>query len=96
MTLAPPTTAQLSATPSRRLLQDGCDWDTVTADLDCHGHAVTTTPLLDPVACCELRDTFGDDRLFRATVDMARHRFGVGTYHYYGHDLPPIVAACAR
>jgi hypothetical protein len=26
--------------------------------------------------------------LFRATIDMARHRFGSGQYRYFTHDLP--------
>ncbi len=30
---------------------------------------------------------------FRATIDMARHRFGSGQYRYFSHDLPGPVAA---
>ena len=28
------------------------------------------------------------DRLFRSTVDMARHRFGRGQYRYFAEPLP--------
>ena len=36
---------------------------------------------------------FADDRRFRTRVDMARHRFGLGEYKYFGVPLPPTVAA---
>ncbi len=70
-----------------------CDWGAVVGDLESQGHALTTTPLLDPEECRCIREGFDDDRLFRATVDMARFRFGVGTYRYYDYELPPVVAA---
>jgi hypothetical protein len=74
----------------------GFNWDAVVADLDRQGHALTSAPLLDPDECRRLREAFHDDELFRATVDMARYRFGVGTYRYYTDQLPPIVENLRR
>ncbi len=70
-----------------------CDWGAVVGDLDGQGHVLTTVPLLDPEECRRLREGFDDDQLFRATVDMARFRFGLGTYRYFANELPPVVAA---
>ena len=53
----------------------------------------TPRPLLDQATARELRDGFDDDDRFRSTIDMARLRYGRGTYRYYRHPLPPVVAA---
>jgi hypothetical protein len=68
------------------------DWDALTGELDAYGSALTG-PLLTPGECLRLAGMFDDDRRFRATVDMARHRFGSGCYRYFTHDLPGEVAA---
>ena len=49
--------------------------------------------LLSGEACLELRQCYGEDKLFRSTVDMARHRFGQGQYRYFGYPLPQRVAS---
>ncbi len=64
----------------------------VVAALEHDGFAVTSSPLLGPETCAELRDGFEDDGRFRSTVDMARHRFGEGCYRYYRHPLQMTVA----
>src|SRR5262245_43550210 len=69
------------------------DWDALAREIDVDGFAVTPEPLLDPAACRELRDGFGDDRRYRSTIDMARFRFGEGCYRYFRYPLPPAVAA---
>lgn len=48
-------------------------------------------PLLSQAECRDLIDRF-DDRRYRATIDMARHRFGEGQYRYFDRPLPPAVA----
>lgn len=48
-------------------------------------------PVLTPEECRELIALYPDDRLFRSRVDMARYRFGVGDYKYFGYPLPPVV-----
>jgi uncharacterized protein len=66
------------------------DWSAVAADLDDVGVALAG-PVLDPAQCAELVDLYADDTRFRATVDMARHRFGEGQYRYFAHPLPALV-----
>lgn len=68
-------------------------WPGVSADLEQQGYAIPQIPLLTPDECAELREHFDDDGMFRSTVDMARYRFGLGTYRYYAYGLPPVVAA---
>jgi hypothetical protein len=66
------------------------DWTTVTAGLDGDGVALTG-PILDAAECAALRDLYGQEQLFRSTIDMARHRFGEGQYRYFDRPLPRLV-----
>ena len=80
-----------SVTDDIRERIDNLDWPTLRAQLDNMGHAVTS-PLLAPLECAELAELF-DTAQFRATIDMARHRFGDGRYRYFAHPLPETLAA---
>ncbi|WP_105970498.1 2OG-Fe(II) oxygenase [Streptomyces geranii] len=71
---------------------DATDWAALADGLDAQGCALTPR-LLDPEQCREIAELYDRAELFRSTVDMARHRFGSGTYRYFTHDLPPVVAA---
>ena len=68
------------------------DWAAIAADLDAVGCAVTPR-LLAPAQCRDLADLYDQPDRFRATIDMARHRFGSGQYRYFSHDLPGPVRA---
>jgi uncharacterized protein len=68
-------------------------WDAIAADLDRDGFAITPVAVLEPDECAELREGFTDDGRFRSTIDMARYRFGEGSYRYYTRPLPPAIAA---
>jgi hypothetical protein len=70
---------------------DSLDWLELRAGLDEKGHAVTP-PLLTPSECTQLAELF-DTGQFRATIDMARHRFGDGRYRYFAHPLPEPLGA---
>jgi hypothetical protein len=70
---------------------DRLDWKAIAAELDEVGMATMGT-VLAPVECRELAELYDEDGRFRATIDMARHRFGEGEYRYFDHPLPPIVA----
>lgn len=75
---------------------DGLDWDALTAALDEDGFAITA-PVLSAAECDGLAALFDtDDRRFRSTVDMARHRFGDGRYRYFAHPLPPMIVALRK
>jgi hypothetical protein len=80
--------AATAATLTSRV--DDLDWSALTEQLDDRGFAITDT-LLDPEECNRLAGLF-DGGEFRATVDMARHRFGDGRYRYFDHPLPGQIA----
>ena len=83
--------ARRRSAPALRERVDRLPWEDLRSALDGRGFAVTP-PLLDPGECAELAGLFDDGR-FRATVDMARHRFGMGRYRYFDHPLPEPIAA---
>ena len=68
------------------------DWTAIAAGLDATGCAVTPQ-LLAQAQCGELAGLYDQPDRFRATIDMARHRFGSGQYRYFSHDLPGPVRA---
>jgi len=68
------------------------DWPAARTSLDDKGYA-SLGRVLSAAECARLRRLYGEDRRFRSTIDMARHRFGVGEYRYFGNPLPPIVRA---
>jgi hypothetical protein len=70
---------------------DGLDWNGIAAELDDVGVA-TVGSVLDRKQCRGLTALYDEDGRFRATVDMARHHFGVGEYRYFDHPLPGVVA----
>ncbi|WP_346012022.1 2OG-Fe(II) oxygenase [Streptomyces sp. SID3343] len=57
-----------------------------------NGHALTHR-ILEPDACREIAELYDRAELFRATVDMARHRFGAGEYRYFADPVPEPIAA---
>jgi hypothetical protein len=65
------------------------DWAAVGRELDDEGGALLPQ-LLTPAECAELAGLYdaGEPGRFRATVDMARHRFGSGSYRYFASPLP--------
>jgi hypothetical protein len=68
------------------------DWDAVAGELDAAGCALLPR-LLDPDECAALAATYDEPERFRATIDMARHRFGSGRYRYFAAPLPEPVDA---
>jgi hypothetical protein len=68
------------------------DWPGVSAHLDAHGWALIPK-LLTASECGVVAGFYGDDRLFRSRVIMARHGFGRGEYKYFAYPLPAPVAA---
>ncbi len=65
----------------------GADWDAVAAALDDDGCARVGS-LLTPAECAAIRALYERAELFRATVDMARYRFGSGQYRYFDRPFP--------
>jgi uncharacterized protein len=63
------------------------DWTALTAELDDYGCA-QTGPILAPAECAEFTAMWREEQRFRATIDMARYRFGQGAYRYFANPVP--------
>ena len=74
---------------------DAADWTRVAAELDDLGCGLIG-PLLEPAETKEIAALYGDDRRFRSTVDMTRHRFGRGEYRYFSEPFPEAVVELKR
>ncbi len=66
----------------------GMDWIEELNDVGC----VLTPPLLTPEQCREISNWYAEVERFRATIDMARYRFGSGQYRYFAYPLPEPLA----
>ena len=66
------------------------DWTAIRQSLDEVGSSVAGL-VLGPQECKAIADLFADDRRFRSTIDMSRHRFGKGRYRYFDRPLPELV-----
>ncbi len=78
------------ASPIADRVAQAADWATVTDELGEYGSALTSQ-LLTAAECRAIISLYDDAVRFRATIDMARHRFGSGQYRYFTHDLPDVV-----
>ena len=67
------------------------DWDSVRADLERYGCGLTGQ-LLTPGEAAGIAALYRDDARFRATINMARHRFGEGEYRYFREPFPQAVS----
>ncbi|HEU0192427.1 MAG TPA: 2OG-Fe(II) oxygenase [Mycobacterium sp.] len=63
------------------------NWDTIAADINDYGGAALPRLLTAP-EMARLRTLYADDERFRATIDMARHRYGAGQYRYFRAPYP--------
>jgi hypothetical protein len=68
------------------------DWDSVARELDEYGCA-SLPRLLTPAECARIAGLYDHPEHFRATIDMARHRFGAGEYRYFAAPFPEPVDA---
>jgi hypothetical protein len=76
----------VSADPWQRRVDSG-DWAAITAEVNEHGGALLPA-LLTPGEAEQLRELYGQDRRFRSTITMSRHRFGEGEYRYFTTPYP--------
>jgi len=67
------------------------DWATVTAEVDEYGCALLPRLLTD-AECADIAALYDEQDRFRATIDMARYRFGRGQYRYFAAPFPEPVA----
>ncbi|WP_433723454.1 2OG-Fe(II) oxygenase [Nocardia sp. CA-129566] len=66
---------------------DAQPWRELLEEIDAYGCA-QTGPLLTPDECAEFSAMWDDPARFRSTIDMARYRFGQGTYRYFADPVP--------
>ncbi len=71
------------------------DWTRIATELDDLGCGLIG-PLLERAETKQIADLYGDDRRFRSTVDMTRHRFGRGEYRYFAEPFPEAVVELKR
>jgi hypothetical protein len=72
-------------------MRSAVDWPAVTEELDEHGCALLPQ-LLTARECASIAALYDEPDRFRATIDMARYRFGRGEYRYFAAPFPPLVA----
>lgn len=71
-------------------MENDIEWKQVRENLDANGFAVIPS-LLTPLECARLKDLYADEKLFRATINMERYRFGKGEYKYFNYPLPAML-----
>ena len=67
------------------------NWHIITESLNEKGYAIVPAIITDN-ECNELINNYSNNSLYRKTVVMARHRFGLGEYKYYKYPLPNIIS----
>ena len=63
------------------------DWSAVAAEVDEYGCALLPRLLTD-AECAAVAALYDEPERFRATISMARHRFGQGEYRYFAAPFP--------
>jgi hypothetical protein len=76
------------ADPAARV--DQADWPAVTREINACGCALTPR-ILSGGECASISALYPDTGRFRATIDMARYRFGSGQYRYFSAPFPGLV-----
>lgn len=69
---------------------DEADWGSIGEAMHRNGYAILPK-LLTEEQCEALKGAYEDQRLYRKTVVMARHRFGLGEYKYFKYPLPDLI-----
>jgi hypothetical protein len=69
---------------------DDLNWNKIHEKLDGCGYAHVPA-VLSVLQCTEITRYYGNEHLFRSTINMQRYRFGKGEYKYLNYPLPPLV-----
>jgi hypothetical protein len=67
------------------------EWRAIGEHLWQHGFSRIGV-LLSESECKDIRSMYADSSRFRATIDMARFRFGRGEYQYFRYPLPELIS----
>jgi hypothetical protein len=71
---------------------EDADWNRITEEMNRNGYAILSKLLTDQ-QCEALKADYLRADLYRKTVVMARHRFGLGEYKYFNYPLPDLLQA---
>ena len=63
------------------------DWAAAADEVNTHGSALLPQ-LLTPAEAARIAALYDEPARFRATINMARHRFGEGEYRYFAAPFP--------
>lgn len=69
---------------------ENTDWQNVAEQMHQNGYAIVPHLLTDE-QCEVLKSGYDNPDLYRKTVVMARHRFGLGEYKYFNYPLPDLI-----
>jgi hypothetical protein len=73
----------------------GIDWQRVTEEVNEKGYALVLQ-FLPNQYCEELIGEYDNPDLYRKTITMERHRFGLGEYKYFKYPLPDLIQTVRR
>jgi hypothetical protein len=69
---------------------ENTDWAAVTQSMNDKGYAAIPA-ILQADECEALINNYGDASLYRKTIQMEHHGYGLGQYKYYNYPLPGVV-----
>lgn len=69
---------------------NGGDWTHIAEEINDYGGALLPQ-LLTPEETEDFQAMYGQDDLFRSTINMGRHRFGEGQYRYFSAPYPEAI-----
>ena len=77
-------------TETIKTILSAVDWQRVASDMHEKGYALVQN-VLPPEYCDEFIAGYDKPGIYRKTVVMARHRFGLGEYKYFDYPLPELI-----
>ncbi|CAG4993897.1 hypothetical protein DYBT9275_01257 [Dyadobacter sp. CECT 9275] len=69
---------------------EAVDWPKITGEMHEKGYAVIPS-VLTAMQCEELKRNYENPAIYRKTVTMERHGFGLGEYKYFSYPLPGLI-----
>jgi len=69
---------------------DAINWQDISDNMHDKGYSIVPN-FLSETQCRNLIESYDNKEGYRKTVEMARYRFGLGTYKYFNYPLPNIV-----
>ncbi len=71
-------------------IQKNIDWRLTRDSINSNGYVILPS-VLTAAECDVLKQNYYSENLYRKTVVMERHRFGLGEYKYFDYPLPELI-----